>query len=153
MPQEVVDYCIKIYTPRQSIIDRFVPNIQLLVVFNNRGNMGPCERFRTSQGWWYPWVRNGMQMIYVNSVWLYGYFEPSSKRYKVVGMKALMGTLRKEVVVVVTCWELKSHLLKTLMLLAFTYNAKFEEVIWKTHIEKFSRRAWRCIYDYLLDAH
>ena len=33
----------------------------------------------------------------------YGYFEPSSKRRGVVGLKALMGTFRKEAVVGITC--------------------------------------------------
>ena len=32
-PQEVVDYCTKLYTLGQSIIDHFVPNIQLPDVF------------------------------------------------------------------------------------------------------------------------
>ena len=38
------------------------------------------------------------------------------------GMKALMGTLRKEVVVGVTCWELKSHLFKALVLSTLEYG-------------------------------
>jgi hypothetical protein len=33
MPQEVVDYCTKSYNLEQSIIDHFVPNIQLPNVF------------------------------------------------------------------------------------------------------------------------
>ena len=37
-------------------------------------------------------------------------------------MKALMGTLRNEVVVNVTCWELKFHLFKALVLPTFTYG-------------------------------
>ena len=39
-------------------------------------------------------------------------------------MKALMGTLRKEAIVSVTCWELKSHLLMALVLPTFTYGTK-----------------------------
>ena len=39
----------------------------------------------------------------------HNYFEPSSKRGKIAGMKALMGTLRKEAIVGVTCWKLKSR--------------------------------------------
>ena len=39
-------------------------------------------------------------------------------------MITLMGTLRKEVVVGVTCWELKSHLFKGLVLPTFTYGTK-----------------------------
>ena len=37
-------------------------------------------------------------------------------------MKALMGTLRKRLVVGVTCWEFKSHLFKALVLPTFTYG-------------------------------
>ena len=37
-------------------------------------------------------------------------------------MKAMMGTLRKEAVVNATCWELKSHLFKALVLPTFTYG-------------------------------
>jgi hypothetical protein len=39
-------------------------------------------------------------------------------------MKTLMGTLRKEAIVRVTCWELKSHPFKGLVLLTFTYGTK-----------------------------
>ena len=39
-------------------------------------------------------------------------------------MKAFMGTLRKEAVVRVTCWELKSHLFKDLVPPTFTYGTK-----------------------------
>ena len=52
----------------------------------------------------------------------HGHFEPSSKRQRIACMKALMGTLRKESVVGVTSWELKSHLFKMLMLRTFTYG-------------------------------
>ena len=38
------------------------------------------------------------------------------------GIEALMGTLRQEVVVGVTRWELKSHLFEALILLTFTYG-------------------------------
>ena len=37
-------------------------------------------------------------------------------------MKALMGTLRKEAVVGVKCWELKSHLFKAFVLPTFIYG-------------------------------
>jgi hypothetical protein len=40
-------------------------------------------------------------------------------------MKTLMGTLRKEAIVKVTCWELKSHLFKGLVLPTFTYGTEF----------------------------
>lgn len=46
----------------------------------------------------------------------HGYFEPSSKRQRITRMKALIATLRKEVVVGVTCWELKPHLFNALVL-------------------------------------
>ena len=39
-------------------------------------------------------------------------------------MKVLMGTLKKEVVVGVTCWELKSHLFKALVLPTFMFGTK-----------------------------
>ena len=35
-----------------------------------------------------------------------------------------MGTLRKEAVVGVTCWELKSHLIKALVLPTFKYGTE-----------------------------
>jgi hypothetical protein len=37
-------------------------------------------------------------------------------------MKALMETLRKEAVVGVTCWELKSELFKALVFPTFTHS-------------------------------
>ena len=52
----------------------------------------------------------------------HGYFEPLSKRQRMASMKALIDTLRKEAVVGVTCWELKSHLFKGLVLPTFTYG-------------------------------
>lgn len=45
------------------------------------------------------------------------------KRDEIVGMKALMATLRKEVIIEVTCWELKSHFFKASVFLIFTYVA------------------------------
>ena len=39
-------------------------------------------------------------------------------------MKVLMGTLRKEVVVGVACWELKSHLFKALVLPTFMFGTE-----------------------------
>ena len=53
----------------------------------------------------------------------HGYFEPSNKKkQRIAGIKALMGTLRKEAIVGVTCWELESHLVKALVLPTFTYG-------------------------------
>ena len=52
----------------------------------------------------------------------HGYFEPSSKSHRIAGMKAFMGTLRKEAIIGVTCWELKSHLVKALELPTFMYG-------------------------------
>jgi hypothetical protein len=46
------------------------------------------------------------------------------KRQVIASMKALMGTSRREVVVGVTCWELKSHISKASMLPTFTYDTK-----------------------------
>ena len=46
----------------------------------------------------------------------HGYFEQFSKRWGIAVMEVLMRTLRKETVVGVTCWELKSHLFKALVL-------------------------------------
>ena len=39
-------------------------------------------------------------------------------------MNALMGILRKEAVVGLTCWELKSHLFKALVFPTFMYGTK-----------------------------
>ena len=50
------------------------------------------------------------------------YFVPSSKRQRIAGTKALMDNLRKEAIVKATCWELKSHLCKALVLPNFTYG-------------------------------
>ena len=41
---------------------------------------------------------------------------------RIVGMKASMDTLRKEVEVGVTCWELKFHLFKALVLPTFIHG-------------------------------
>ena len=56
----------------------------------------------------------------------HGYFHPPSKSQRITSMKAFMGTLRKELVIGVTCWELKSHLFKALVVLTFTYAPKSE---------------------------
>ena len=45
-------------------------------------------------------------------------------------MKALLGTLRKEGVVSVTCWELKSHLFKVLVLPTFMHGTE----IWASNL-------------------
>ena len=50
----------------------------------------------------------------------HGYFEPSSKWRRMIGMEALMDILSKETIVAVTCWELKSHFFKAPMLSTFT---------------------------------
>ena len=42
----------------------------------------------------------------------HGYFEPLRKRQRMVDMKALMKSLRKETIFAITCWELKFHLFK-----------------------------------------
>ena len=76
----------------------------------------------------------------------HGYFEPSIKRRRIIGMKALMSTLRKEAIVRVTCWNLKSHLFKALVLHTHIYGTKIWRGSWKTLIERFSRKTWRCIW-------
>ena len=52
------------------------------------------------------------------------YFGPSSKRQRIASMKVLMGTLRKEPVVIVTCCKLNFHLFKFLVLPTYTYGTK-----------------------------
>ena len=54
----------------------------------------------------------------------HGYLEPSSKKGGIASMKALMGTSRKEAIVKVRCWELKSHLFKALVLPTFMYSTE-----------------------------
>ena len=49
-------------------------------------------------------------------------------------MKALLGSLRKEVVVGVTTWELESHLSRALVLPTFTYGIE----IWGGNLKKLS---------------
>ena len=61
------------------------------------------------------------------------YFEPSSKRRRIAGLKALMGILRKEDVVLVTSWEHKSHLFKALMLPTFKYGTE----IWEGDLKNY----------------
>ena len=46
-------------------------------------------------------------------------------------MKVLMGILRGKIVVAVTCWELKSHLFKALVLPILTYGTE----IWGGDLE------------------
>ena len=68
-------------------------------------------------------------------LYLHGHFEPSSKRRQIVGMEALMATLTKEAIIIVTFWELKSQLFKASGLLTSTHG--FE----KLSLKGFSRRA------------
>ena len=57
MPQEAIEYCTKLYTSGQSIIDHFILNIELnFWCFYSRRNMDPHKRLSKSQGLWYPWV-------------------------------------------------------------------------------------------------
>ena len=44
------------------------------------------------------------------------------RRRRITSMKALMSASRKKIGVGVTCWELKSHLFKALVLPTFTYG-------------------------------
>ena len=54
-------------------------------------------------------------------------------------MKALMGTLRKEAIVGVTCWELKSHLFKALVLPTFIYGIE----IWGGDLKNYHWKAFK----------
>ena len=54
----------------------------------------------------------------------HGYFDPSSKRWGIVGLKALMGISNKEAAIGVTCWECKSHLFRALVLPTFPYGTE-----------------------------
>ena len=75
----------------------------------------------------------------------HGHFEPSNKRQRIVCMKVVMCTLRIETIVGFTSWEFESHLLKALVLQLSHMALKFGETTWKTLIERFLRRPWRCI--------
>ena len=75
----------------------------------------------------------------------HGYFEPSSKRRRIACMKALMATLRKEAVVGVTCWELKSHLFKALVLPTVTYGTEIWGGDLKNYYWKFLEKGIRYI--------
>jgi hypothetical protein len=54
----------------------------------------------------------------------HGNFKSSIKRRRIADMKALMGISRKDAIFAITCWELKSHLFKTLVLPSFTYGTR-----------------------------
>ena len=60
-------------------------------------------------------------------------FEPSSKRQRITRMKALMGTLRKEAIVKVTCHELQGFGASNF----HVCHRKFGEVNWKLSLEGF----------------
>ena len=62
----------------------------------------------------------------------HGYFEPPSKRQGIIGLKALMKNLEKEVVDGCTCWELISHLFNALVLPTFMYGTEK----WGGHLKK-----------------
>lgn len=53
--------------------------------------------------------------------------------------EALMGTLRKEAIVGVTCWERISHLFEALVLPIFTYGIE----IWGGNLKKLSLEGFR----------
>ena len=63
---------------------------------------------------------NTLELIFIHRVTLSQVKGKKITRLK----KALMGTLRKEVVIGATCWELKSHVFKALVLPTFTYGTK-----------------------------
>ena len=54
-------------------------------------------------------------------------------------MEALLGTLRKVPIVEATCWELKFHLFKALVLPTFTYGIEF----WGGDLKKLHGRLLR----------
>ena len=68
----------------------------------------------------------------------HGYFEPSSKRWRIVGTKALMDILRKEPMEGATCWVLKSHLFKALVLPTFTYGI----IMWECDLKNSHWKAF-----------
>ena len=53
--------------------------------------------------------------------------------------ESLLSTLRKEEIVGVTCWELKSHLFKAKMLSTFTYGTE----IWGGDLKNSHRKVFR----------
>ena len=57
-----------------------------------------------------------------------------------------MGTLRKEAVVGVTCWEFQPIYSRLWCFPLSCMAPKFGEVTWKALIGKSPRRAWRCIW-------
>ena len=76
----------------------------------------------------------------------HGYLEPSSKRRWIINMKTLMTILKKEAEVRVTCWELKSHLSKALVLPILTYDFEICGGDSKNSHWKVLRRAWGYIW-------
>ena len=66
----------------------------------------------------------------------HGYFESSSRRRRMLGIRTLMDTSRKEAIVGYTCQELKSHLFKALVFVTSTYGTEiwggdFKNSHWK----------------------
>ena len=80
-------------------------------------------------------------MVLGVNLYSFGHFEPSSKWRRNASMKALLGTLRKEVVVGIACWEHKSHLYKDIVLSKSTYGTK----IWGGDMKKSHWKAFEKI--------
>ena len=62
-----------------------------------------------------------MNNTYVRfDLYSHGYFKPLSTSWRIVGVRALMGTLRKEAIVGATFCQLKIHIFKALVLPTYT---------------------------------
>ena len=76
-----------------------------------------------------------------------GYFEPSSNRWRIASIKALMRILWKAAILGTTCWELESHLFKVLVLLTFTCATKISLVAtWKNSHWKVFEKGMKVIW-------
>ena len=98
----------------------------------------------------FSWYIGPPNYVHCCDFYSHGSFEPSSKRWRILGMKSLMGTLREEKVGIFTCHVLKSHSFKALVVQLSHLALKFWNVTWKILIARFSRRhedAYAYIYD------
>ena len=67
-------------------------------------------------------------------------FEQSSKKRGIASMKASMGTLKKEPVVEITCWKLKSHPFNALVVPTFMCGTKIKGTDFKnSHWKVFEK--------------
>ena len=86
---------------------------------------------RQRPNWDNPWMQIPWDWFYAH-----GYFETFSKRRRIVGMKALMGTSRREPLVEPHVGNPKSHLFKALVLPTSTYGTE----IWRGDLKN---RHWK----------